>query len=336
MNSLRLSSSDLLPVLYRTFGVAFIGYPVFLELKSVDLDFVRIECEIVADVSVQLTAALYNSLRDFEAHFKASCCRDGQDACTSCNQYPECPYRIVFEQKLSSDPEIVRLHQKPSLPFSFYIIEAGATTLSSYVGMVVIGTAVNYVRDFHTALHRMVDTCATAVIPAAKYTLRSYSLDYQGLRHPITDHELLAECVILLSGRHILQNTTHCDSLKLTLKSPLRLLNNGSIMHDIDFAIFFRSQLRRCSSLYAYYGTEELYLDFAGLSHAAENVAVLENETHYRQPKWSKRANRAGLTGEAEFSGLVEPMFSLLLLGSYFNAGKGATFGSGFHHIAGD
>ncbi len=297
-----------------------------------DLDFVRIECEIVADTSAQLTAALYDALRSFEAHFKALCCPGRQDTCSTC-LYLECPYRIVFDQELSSDPEIVRIHQKPSLPFSLYINAIGDSKSFCCVGMVVIGSAVNYVGFFHKALLSMVDTCVCTVLPPVEYILRAYSLDYQGARHVIKDHESLSECVILLSGRHILQSTVHSNSFKLTLNSPLRLLSNGSIMHNFDFAMFFRSQLRRCSSLCSYYGTGEFGLDFVGLSQSAQNITVLEDGIQYTKPKWSKRSNRAGLTGEAEFSGLVEPMFSILLLGSYFNAGKGASFGSGFHQI---
>lgn len=295
-----------------------------------DLDFVRIE----GDTPAQITVALYDALRGFEAHFKASCCLDRQqDSCTPCSQSTVCPYRIVFDQALSSNPETVRVHQKPSLPFSLYINEIGGNLSSCSVGMVVIGSAVNYVHFFHTALLRMVNACMCAVMPSAKYAFRSYSLDYQGTRHTIIDPEFLSESVILLSARHVMQNSVHSDSLKLIMKSPLRLLSNGSIMHHFDFAAFFRSQLRRCSSLYAYYGTGELDLDFVGLSQAAPNIETLEDEIQYTQPKWSKQSNRSGLTGVAEFSGLVEPMFSLLLLGSYFNAGKGAAFGSGFHQI---
>lgn len=298
-----------------------------------DLDFVRIECEIIADTPAQLTAVLYNGLRNFEAHFKASCCPILQESCTSCIEHVGCPYRIVFDQGLSSDPEIVRLHQKPSLPFSLYISGIDGNTSSCTVGMVVIGSAVNYIGFFHKALLRMVEACMFTVLPLSKCTLRSFSLDYQGARHEIRLAASLPESVLLLSGQHILQNTVHSDSVRLSLKSPLRLLCNGSIAHRFDFGIFFRSQLRRCSSLCAYYGAGELDLDFARLSESAKNVAVFDDKTYYTQSSWSKQLNMAGLTGTAECAGLVEPMFSLLLLGSFFNAGKGATYGSGFHQL---
>jgi hypothetical protein len=300
----------------------------------VDLDFVRVECEIVADSSAKLIAALYDALRDFDAQFKALCCHTMQKPCTFCDLQNECPYRIVFGQQLSSDAEIIRLHQKPSLPFSLYINYKDGNILHCTVGMVVIGSAVNFIEFFHTALINLIKDNACEVLHSEDFTLRSYSLDYQGIRHEITRPACLTDSVILLSAQHILLNSVHSDFVRLNLKSPLRLLCNGSIAHRFDFAMFFRSQLRRCSSLYAYYGTGEPDLDFVRLSETARHVAVLDDKTSYTQPSWSKRLNRAGLTGTVECAGLVEPMLSLLILGSYFNAGKGATFGSGFYQIS--
>jgi len=300
----------------------------------VELDFVRVECEIVADSSVQMPAVLYNALRNFEAQFKALCCHTMQKSCSSCSLYDECPYRIVFGQQLSSDAEIVRLHQKPSLPFTLYISMIEGNVSTSVVGMVVIGVAVNFIELFHAALLQMVEVSVCTILQPADFTLRSYSLDYQGVRHLIADLACLTESVILLSGQHILLNTVQSESARLVLKSPLRLLCNGSIAHNFDFALLLRSQLRRCSSLYAYYGTGKLDLDFVQLSEAAQNVTVFDDKTYYTKPSWSSRLNRGGLTGTVDCTGLVEPMLSLLILGSYFNAGKGATFGSGFHQIS--
>lgn len=295
-----------------------------------DLDFVRIECDVISDTPAQLIPVLYDKLRSIEAEFKTICCRFIDESCSSCRMQTDCAYPIIFNQKLSTDPEIIRLHQKPSLPFSLYIIGIEGNSLSCTVGLVVVGSAVNHIDLFHFALLRMVETAVSTDLSHVKLSLQSHSLDYQSVQHPIT---ALPESVILLSLKHILRNTLHSDSFRLSLKSPLRLLSNGSVLHRFDFSAFFRSQLRRCSSLCAYYGSGKLELDFSGLSLAAQNVAVLEDGIQYTQSAWSKRSNRAGLTGVAEFTGLVEPMFSLLLLGSYFNAGKGAAFGSGFHQI---
>jgi hypothetical protein len=301
----------------------------------VDLDFVRIECEVSTDIAAQLTALLYDGLRNFEAHFKTSSCLALHEACPSCREHDVCPYRMVFSQKLSSDPEIVRLHQKPPLPFVLYINETRGVFSSDAitVGLVVIGTAVNYVEHFRTALLGMIETSVCSVLNSEGYSLQTYSLDYQGVRHNIARGTSFPDSVILLSGHHILHDYVHSDSVRISLKSPLRLLCHGSTIHIFDFAPFFRSQMRRCSSFCAYYGSGELGLDFGQLSALAQNITVFDDQIRYSQPRWSKRQNRAGLIGSAECSGLVAPMAALLFLGSYFNAGKGATFGSGQYEI---
>lgn len=303
--------------------------PVFFwSCKPVDLDFVRLEYDITADNSVQLTATLYDVLRSFDAEFRSSCCQTLKATCISCCRQAECQYRQVFGQQLSPDPEIVRVHQKPSLPFSFYIREL-CNAADCTLGMVVIGSAVNFLGIFNATLLRMVD----AILHGLTHTLHCHTVDYQGVRHEITSSAAVPESVVMLSGRHILENTVHADTVRLQLRSPLRLLSNASIAHRFDFTMFFRSQLRRCSSLCAYYGTGALNLDFIHLSQAAQKIEVLEDNIHYTQPPWSKSLNRAGLTGSIECTGLGESMFPLLLLGSNFNAGKGAAFGSGAYQI---
>lgn len=305
--------------------------PIFLELNPVGLDFVRIECDVITDPPAQLSVALHHVLRTFEAEFKALCCLIPQGSCVTCSRQVECSYWNVFNKKLSPDPEIIRLHQKPSLPFSLYIREMDGKTLSGTAGVVIVGTAINYIGLFYAALLRIVEAVVKST--GLSYTLRSYSLDHQAVRHEITSAGLLPENVILLSGDHILENSVHSDHARLTLVSPLRLLSNGSITHRFDFSTFFCSQLRRCSSLWAYYGFGELNLDYVHLARCAQNVAVFDDNIQYTRSPWSHRLNQAGLTGSVECAGLVAPMFSLLLLGSYFNAGKGSAYGSGFHQI---
>lgn len=301
---------------------------------SADLDFIRIECEVSVDLSVQLAAAIYRELRNFESHFKSTCCQTPHPHCsTNCYCQTSCPYPDVFNQGLSPDPAIVRLHQKPSLPFSFYIDGSDGNVSKCNVGLVIIGWAVNFVEIFHTALLGLIKASLFCVPHCGKVILRTYCLDYKDVRHEILHSEAVADCVILLSARHVLQNAVHSECVRLELKSPLRLSDSGSIARRFDFSTFFRSQLRRCSSFYAYYGGGEMDLDFSSLSAAAQYVAILDNKIHYTQPSWSSRMNKAGLTGVVECVGLIEQMYSLLLLGSYFNAGKGATFGAGFHRL---
>ena len=168
-----------------------------------DLDFVRMEYDITVAETGPLIAMLHDALRTYETHFRAVCCQTIDVACSFCRRNGECPYRIVFNQGLSSDPEIVRLHQKPSLPFSLYIRDADSNVTTCTLGLVVIGSAVNYVELFHAAVLRMVESVLTAFLPCASASLQSYSLDYHGDRHDISDITTLRGSVILLSGQHV-------------------------------------------------------------------------------------------------------------------------------------
>lgn len=295
-----------------------------------NLDFVRIEYDITAASPIPLAALFSDALRSFEAHFKAMCCTMACESCALCSKGAECPCRIVFARQLSPDPEIVKIHQKPSLPFSFSLAATDNVPSFCTVGMVIIGSALNFVDVFNSAMQRLIQSCLSAIAP---YTTQVLTLDYQGNRQIINDEDSLPQSMVLLSAQHILQNTVHSDQVRLVLKSPLRLVQNGMSVHAFDFALFFRSQLRRCSSLYAYYGTGEIELDYTNLSLAAHNVTVLEDEILYTRPLWALRRGKAGLIGSVECCGLVDPMYSLLLLGSYFNAGKGAAYGSGFYTV---
>lgn len=294
-----------------------------------DLDFVCIECDIITPISAQLIAPLYKALRNIEREFRVLCCQKPSEPCDCCALHIKCPYRITFSQQLSSDPEVVRSHQKPSLPFSLYVRKGEYAVSSNTIttGLVIIGNAVNYMGLFHAALIKIIKTAVASSLPFAEFRLATFCLDYQGMRHEIKNDNG-TEGITLLSGQYIFQNAIYSDSVKLSLLSPLCLLQNGSIAHNFEFPLFFRSQLRRCSSLCAYYGKEEWDLDFRAFAEAAESVTLLENETEY-----NRLAHLKGLTGTVECYGLVEPMFSFLLLGSYFNAGKGATYGAGFYHI---
>lgn len=290
------------------------------------------ECEIVSNKPPEFTALLYDMLPKFKLHFKAVCCTNISKSCELCHESTDCAYITIFSQQLSQDPEIVRLHQKPSLPFSLYIQDADKDS-SIAVGITIIGSAINYLNYFYSALLAMIDEYLFLFLKNNSFNLHFYTLDYLGDRHQIRETSELHDNVILLNGTEVMLNTRLSDHIIISFKSPLSLLLRGLFLHQFDFAIFLRSQLRRCSSLYAYYGRTSLDLDYFFLSQAAANVLLLKNEIHYIRPLCSKKAGTSGLLGSAEFFELNQQMVSLLQLGSYFNSGKGASSGAGFYQL---
>jgi hypothetical protein len=152
------------------------GCPVLLwRRNAVDLDFVRIECSVITDSDNQLTALLYRELRNFSEYFKKTGCLSLHNDCHSCREFGECPYRIVFSQQLSANPEIVRLHQKPPLPFALYIneIDSEKTTDDVTVGLVVIGTAVNQINIHFTRIPLIIRASDTTFHTALRFLIAS-------------------------------------------------------------------------------------------------------------------------------------------------------------------
>jgi hypothetical protein len=297
----------------------------------VNLDLVHLEYD-VSGFSPQFARTLYGSLHRFAEYFRRECCALSAESCLACAVLA-CPYRQVFAQLLSPDPDVVRVHQKPSLPFSLSINMFDGKFSQFTLGLVVVGAAVNLIQLFHEAVMAMLGELAAEQFFLGDKTIRAYALDYLKERHEFELPTTLSAHVILLSARHILEDALHAGHIRLTFATPLRLTVNGAVLSRFDYATFFRAQLRRCSSLWAYYGSGAPALDFVALSTAADTVSILENTMYYgRRPGYGPQG-KPGLMGVVECDGLAEPMFALLQLGSYFNAGKGASYGAGFYQL---
>jgi hypothetical protein len=273
---------------------------------------------------------MYEAVRGFDKYFKRVSCSQNDFSCHICIEQAEyCPYLSVFGQVLSTDPDVVRRHQKPPLPFAFKIIETEQTTECIELGLVIAGKAIHHVSLFQSAVKLMIASVTENKGVDATVS-GTWCLDYQGGRHELN---AASYQLILFSSLEIIQATQHSKSVKIYLDSPLRLLCGGSIAHAFDFALLLRSQLRRCSSFFAHFGEGELELDYVFLSQEADKVTSPGNVFNFAKPDWAERSRLFGILGEGEFIGLADGMFPLLMLGSYLNAGKGAAYGLGAYRI---
>lgn len=292
-----------------------------------DLNLVLLIIEVEA--SNFDVAAYYQALRRFDQVFRQNCCGYLQSACIDCNEKSSCPYRAVFAQDLSSDPAVVRRHQKPPLPFAFKLKQAPNNESYLEICLVVAGKAINHLDLFIKAVRKMIEKIPTQNHGTAPCVKGVYCLDYQMIRYSLDLSSYSSQNVIVLSSLDILENPIGTENIRLVIESPLRLLCGGSELRRFDFSAFLRSQMRRCSSMFAYYGDGELDIDFAGLSHEAGLVKCLDDGIRYSQPPWSMRPNHAGLVGASRFGSVTPGILSLLTLGAYVNAGKLASFGFG-------
>lgn len=307
--------------------------PLFFPGVNVDLNLVRLIFEVEVTGKKEFAAAIAAGFRRFDKLFKESCCYRKMIDCNSCSERPLCPFQIVFAQELSTNPDIVRRHQKPPLPFAFKISSVPENKSLMEVSLVVIGKAINHLPVFVSAVELLLDSCSGQCSGNAPLINCIHCLDYQSVRHEINWSRQGDLNLVVLSSLEIMKNSLDTNEARLILESPLKVPSTGSLLHDFEFGIFLRSQMRRCSSLFAYYGDGELDIDFAELSAAVGVVRCHKDGICYSQPYWSQRSSHAGLLGISEFSNLAPGMLPLLTLGSYFNAGKGASFGFGAYNV---
>lgn len=252
-----------------------------------DFNLVRLQLSLPNSAGPALQTALHNKRSCFEQPLAALC-----------------------ERPLSNDPELVRRHQKPSLPFVLAVPEENLLTCQ------LLGPAIAELRSVVATI------AAVAGMPCPA---RVAALDYQGTVHPValdggSDLPVLsaAELLELAAARYC-----GCHQVRLELLSPLRLVADGRELTRFDPARFLRTLLRRISSLAAHYGTAGAPEPFVRLAQRAAEITVSRNYAT------AKVSGKRGITGSFLLQGDFGELGPLLELGGLLHLGKGAAFGNG-------
>lgn len=251
------------------------------------------------------------------------------DGCEGCRR-GECAFGGVFAQSLSSDPSVVKRHQKPPLPFAFQF-----PVLSTEKGgerhfeicLTLVGSAIQHAHHFIASLERYLDGegegAPAAVIEAVE------TLGYFGERSVWGSGNgggSVKGTSILLAAEGLRATRILGDSAVLALETPLKIIQEGRAQRSFAFSPFFRALMRRVSALASAYGEGEMEVDFPWLARTCGEVIV--SNSAIRWTDW-RSGSIGGLTGEAVISGSLEEFVPFLLLGEYLNVGKGASFGLG-------
>ena len=284
-----------------------------------ELHYVKIFFTFTLDEDLDDPYALYACRSSFDAAFRgALSCR--RPDCAGCARRGSCPCPANFGQALAGDPDAVRRHQKPPLPFVFRFPEllplpnGGASFECS---LTLFGSAVHHLASFLDAVKLLLD--------GMQATLGKVEAECPGgAREPIAAG--LHPALPLLSALDPTgAGPLLPDRVTVRFITPLKLTHEGRLLRRFSFSELARVLMRRVSSLAYYYGGTELPLDYRWLSLASKAVRTLD--TNCRLESWSGRP--AGLVGSASFVGDLEPFHLLLQLGSATHLGKGASFGFG-------
>jgi hypothetical protein len=289
----------------------------------VELHYVKIFFTFSLDEDLDDPYALYACRTGFDSAFRrALSCR--RLDCAGCTKSANCPYPVNFGQVIARDPEAVRRHQKPPLPFVFRFpallpLPNGGSSFEC--SLTLFGSAVQHLVSYLAAVHLLLEEIqATLVKVEAECP--------GGAREPVAPG--INPALPLLSALDpIGAGPLLPDRVTVRFVTPLKLTHEGRLLRRFSFAELSRVLMRRVSSLAYYYEGLELPLDYRWLSLASAAIKTLETDCHLES--WHGRP--AGLVGSASFAGDLEPFHLLLQLGSETHLGKGASFGFGAYRL---
>jgi hypothetical protein len=282
--------------------------------------------------------ALFRIRSDFmKAFHEAACRRDG--SCENCTESSKCPYHQTFSQTLSEDGTAVKRHQKPSLPFVFdFPLLPGLPKAGQKIeiGLVLAGSAINYVREYLVAVDSLFKPAAGSRKTSTSIELVE-SVTCSDFRNPVMENGRIPARpeVSTISAMDLIEmKTLNPRRIRITITSPMRLLQDGKPHRDLTFPTFVRPLLRRISSLAFYYYGNRLDVDYKLLSAASDSVTVAENGFSWTDWDGERPGDRTcGIIGSGVFEGELTDFHPFLLLGEYFHVGKGSPFGMGRYRI---
>lgn len=288
-----------------------------------ELHYVRLFFTFTLGADLADPCALFASRSDFESAFrKALSCR--RLDCAGCLTGANCPYPANLGQIIAKDPDAVRRHQKPPLPFVFQFpllppSPNRGTTLEC--ALTLMGSAVQEAGCYITALGLLLEGMQASL-------LRVEAECPGGGRAPVATGATPA--LPLLSALDpALSGPLAPELVAVRLITPLKLMHEGRLLKSFTFSHFARSLMRRVSSLAYYYEGVEPDLDYRWLSQRSESVETASSDCRF--VSWGGRP--AGIVGTLRFRGDLEPFHLLLTLGQATQLGKGASFGFGCYRI---
>jgi hypothetical protein len=289
----------------------------------VELNYVKIFFSFTLDEDLDNPYVLYGTRSAFDAAFrKVLSCR--RLDCTGCTLCGSCPYPENFSQKIARDPDAVKRHQKPPLPFVFQfpallpLPNGGARFECS---LTLFGSSVHHLVYFIAAVKLLLE--------GVQATLDKVEAECPGgAREPVAAG--LNPPIPLLSALDpVGAGPLLPDRVTVRFMTPLKLTHEGRLLRRFSFSELVRVLMRRVSSLAYYYEGTELPLDYRWLSLASESIRTVDSSCGLEI--WAGRP--AGLVGSSSFAGDLEPFHLLLQLGSATHLGKGASFGFGVYQL---
>lgn len=220
----------------------------------------------------------------------------------------------LCSRALSSDPELVRRHQKPGLPFVFSVPQ------HDVMDCLLLGPAIPELSRILTAVAEIAELPEIRCFSACDYQGNAMRLGADGGDAlPVLS---LAELLDMATPRY-----AGCRELQVTLQTPLRLTAAGRELTRFEPVRFARGVVRRLTSLAAYYGNAGIPERFAWLAEGAAAIRVTDARP------LSAPVGQRGVLGRFILAGVANELGPLLELGGWLHLGKHASFGAGAFRV---
>lgn len=282
-----------------------------------ELNLVRIQINIAPQARQAACDCLLSGKGTvFEERLRHLLCDRPGVLCSACEQQQICLVVALTGRVLATDPELIRRHQKPGLPYMF-----AQSADDCSIRLTAVGIASQMIDQLVAAIRCCLGGSALHSLIA---------IDYQA--SPVVSGNTLHDTtnnLPVLSLSELFEQYAPaylgCHKLAVTIQTPLRLMSSGRELSRFDAAVFVRALLRRLSSMVAYYGDFDQSDMMRSLADSTDHIRLVAVD----RSDFGVYASMRGVTGRFVMSGPFEELGPYIMLGSILNLGKGAAYGMG-------
>lgn len=272
---------------------------------------------------------------------RIACANLAQSSCHDCSLESVCAYAYIFETAPPVGTDRLKSYDDIPRPFMFFPKLKAKNNYASgqqlSIELRLFGKANDYFPYFVLSFIQMGER-------GIGYQRKSFHLKKVYCWDPLAKIEQIVfdgeknkvyQAKHVMHGQRILENVPQkAEKVRIVLRTPLRIKDNGDLVTTIEFHHLARSLMRRASSMMLFHHGTNLDIDYAGLAYKSRSIKRTKDLTEwYELERFSQRQGgkmkMGGVLGEITYEGDLGEFLPLLEFGRWAGAGKGSVFGLG-------
>ena len=262
--------------------------------------------------------------------FKNTVCINTGEQCDRCESKYNCVYQYIFETIPPQNAEKMKKYNHIPHPFVLYLLKNEKTEIS--FGLKLFGKSIKYLPYFILSFLRLGK--AGLGKERSRFVIDKV-IDLSTGKALFEDGDITAN-IAGTSTYEYPSNKPPADlkAIKITLKSPLSIRNNGKALREIEPESFMITLVRRLGNITYFHTDTTPDLDFRDIKEKANALSVenLRIQTITRDRFSTRQKNRIdmfALEGSFTLKGDLTPFYDYLKLGEIIHVGRGTSFGQG-------